>query len=82
MITADYRTALSSFVDTNGERHFLLVTASAAYQARVFWVYSRAAPAFAILGGGSFIAPPGQIHSKEQVFVALKHMVEMSEVAG
>ncbi|HZF40848.1 MAG TPA: hypothetical protein VE715_18650 [Blastocatellia bacterium] len=40
MITAYYKTALSAFVDSNGQRHFLLVTAPAANLARVFWVYS------------------------------------------
>jgi hypothetical protein len=45
MVTTYYKPALSAFVDTHRERHFLFVTASAAYLARVFWRDSFKLPA-------------------------------------
>src|SRR5262245_36576971 len=45
MIATYYNSALGAFVDTNGERHFLLVAAIAAYMTRISRVYSFNRPA-------------------------------------
>lgn len=45
MVTSYYNPALSAFVDTHRERHFLFVTAPAAYLARVSWRDSFKPPA-------------------------------------
>src|SRR5262245_6888842 len=45
MISAYYKTALTAFVYTNGERHLLPVAAFAAHLTRVIWIYSFKRPA-------------------------------------
>src|SRR5262245_38637049 len=45
MIATYYNSALGAFVDTNGERHFLLVAAIAAYLTRISRVHSFKRPA-------------------------------------
>src|SRR5262245_32949535 len=45
MVTTQYKSALTAFVDTHGERHFLSVPAPAANLARVSWVNSFKRPA-------------------------------------
>ena len=63
MITAYYKSALATFVNTNRKRHLLPVAAVAANLARVSWVYSFKRPASV----SSFAfrhrekAPPGHI---------------------
>ena len=63
MVTSYYNPALTAFVDTNGERHFLSVTAPAANLARVSWrdSFKRPASVFSFAFRHREKASPGYI---------------------